>query len=222
MKSVAIDMTGQRFGRLTVESRVGTIGKKATWLCRCDCGNSATILGDSLRRENTRSCGCLRRDEAVANGIARIAHGHCAGDSMSPTYRTWRAMITRCTNQKHVHYARYGGRGVTVCERWMNFDNFLEDMGERPVGRTIDRINSNLLIDGYSKANCRWATATEQNRNSSKLTQDLVQEIHGRCEHGELQRSVAIRLGVSVSTIRNVRKGRTWGEPRPAYARHRR
>lgn len=93
-------------------------------------------------------------------------HGHTANGKISPTYYTWRAMIDRCTNPQHPHYARYGGSGVTVCERWRVFTNFLEDMGERPSGMTLDREKSE---QGYFRENCRWATRKEQARQNRKL-----------------------------------------------------
>jgi hypothetical protein len=128
------------------------------WLCQCECGNTVVVNGNALRRGNTRSCGCLQKDEA---SLRRRTHGMKG----TPTYRSWVAMKNRCTNPRQDNYGRYGARGIAVCDRWLGeggFDAFLYDMGERPEGTTLDRIDP----DGnYEPANCRWATAEEQERN---------------------------------------------------------
>lgn len=99
---------------------------------------------------------------------APARHGHTRGYKRTPAYETWQAMMSRCTRPSNVAYARYGGAGITVCERWRIFDNFLADMGERPAGKNIDRIDG---AKGYEPGNCRWATSQEQarNRRSNKL-----------------------------------------------------
>lgn len=143
------DITGQRFGRLIVLSlyRRGSSGVHSRWLCLCDCGQTRVASGSSLKRGRTTSCGC-----------GRITHGSWG----SPTYRSWHMMLQRCTNPRNTHYAYYGGRGITVCERWLKFENFLADMGERPLGTSIDRID----VDGnYEPGNCRWATPKQQMNN---------------------------------------------------------
>lgn len=141
-------------------------------------------------------------------------HGHAIRGSKTRTYETWKAMAQRCRNPRHPAFARYGGRGITVCERWMSFENFLADMGERPPGTSIDRFPNR---DGnYEPGNCRWATSTEQARNRggtrTKLTADLVQEIHGRHEHGESLASIARRLGLGKATVHAARRGYTWSD----------
>lgn len=149
------NMTGKRFGLLTVVCREGShqVSGGATWLCHCDCGSEKVIEGRLLRNGTTNSCGCLQKK----NGTT---HGH----SNDPTYYSWRAMLKRCNNEKHVAYKNYGGRGITVCHRWQDsFVSFLTDMGERPsLQFSIDRIDS----DGnYEPGNCRWATSDSQSRN---------------------------------------------------------
>lgn len=159
----AIDMTGRKYGRLTVVSKSGrTDDGKITWLCLCDCGGSAVVCGQRLRSGGTRSCGCIHHEMLVKT---KSTHRHTANGRFSRTYNTWAGMLTRCTNPKTACYSRYGARGITVCEEWKVFDNFLRDMGERPEGKTLDRINNCL---GYSKENCRWATAAEQGRNNRR------------------------------------------------------
>lgn len=149
-------MIGRRFGKLVVLSFSGrSKTKHLIWLCKCDCGNEKIIRGITLRDGRTKSCGCLH-----------TRHGHRTGEVTSRTYRAWIALNTRCHNVNHVRYRNYGGRGITVCERWRKFENFLDDMGESPTNEhQIDRIDNDL---GYCQANCRWVTKLEQARNTTK------------------------------------------------------
>jgi hypothetical protein len=148
------DITGQRFGRLTVIrfSHVGQFGQ-ACWLARCDCGVEKPMY--ALDRKT--SCGCQRAEKPH-----RLEHGHTGKAGPSPTYRSWMKVIQRCTNPKSNRWSRYGGRGIAVCKRWLSFKAFLEDVGERPAGKTIDRVDN----DGnYEPGNVRWATPKEQVAN---------------------------------------------------------
>lgn len=121
----------------------------------------------------------------------------------SPTYGSWRAMLKRCTNPKHPAYASYGGRGITVCERWLHsFQNFLEDMGERPAGKTLDRKNNDL---GYSPANCRWATWNEQARNKRTPTEPRVRGSHTVCMRGHEFTPETTYVYVGARTFRQCR-----------------
>lgn len=155
--SALIDLTNKRFGRLTVLYR-GQSNKwnAPRWMCLCDCGQKKLIEGSSLKNGSTKSCGCLH------NEGNNTKHGHSIRGKETTTYKSWKNMNQRCNNPNHIYYHHYGGRRITVCKRWMKFENFLEDMGECPPRHTIEREKNR---EGYCRKNCRWATRTEQQRN---------------------------------------------------------
>lgn len=165
-----IDLSGQRFFRLLVTSRAGRRSGSTAWNCRCDCGRDVVVLGENLKSGNSRSCGCLH-DELYA---ARVeAHGATIAGKKTPEHIIWSHIKTRCLNQKAREYPNYGGRGITICDRWRNsFEHFLSDMGRRPsADHEIDRIDN----DGhYEPDNCRWATRDEQNNNKRNNRHVLV------------------------------------------------
>jgi hypothetical protein len=160
-----IDITGQRFGRLTVIEFIRR-GKRSYWKCLCDCGNFTVVFGGSLKKGVTNSCGCLRREMGE---IKTLTHGKARRGGTAKIYGIWNAMKNRCSKPSQDSYYLYGGRGIKVCKRWQAFENFYADMGDPPDGMWIDRING----DGdYEPGNCRWATPKEQRANQKPMSEE--------------------------------------------------
>ena len=160
------DRTGEVFGLLTAIEDTGKRKYgKPIWKCICECGNFNEVPIYHLRSGHTKSCGCLVGSNKK--------HGHSPVISKTPTYISWDCMKQRCLNPKNISYKNYGGRGIMICERWMVFENFLADMGERPEGMTLDRIDN----DGhYEPSNCKWSTWNDQASNRRPKGVDNVQE----------------------------------------------
>lgn len=167
VRSVLDDLTGKRFGRLSVISRYGT-DKPVRWNCVCDCGKERVVWTINLKKGDSQSCGCLR-DEI--NSKHNRTHGHSIGGKTTPEFRAWASMKSRCYNVNLDDYSHWGGRGIIVCDRWLDkengFLNFFEDMGERPSPKhSIDRFPD--TNGNYFKENCRWATKKEQQGNTTR------------------------------------------------------
>ena len=163
------DIAGLISGRLTAVVRWPN-RRGNYWICQCECGNVNVVKASHLKEQRTRSCGCLRTELASARATAGVPRKHMDGHSKLHEYGLWQNMKSRCFNKSNKAYAHYGGRGVTVCERWMTFTNFHADMGPRPPNCSLDRINN----DGnYEPGNCRWVDKkTQQNntRNNRRIT----------------------------------------------------
>lgn len=151
---------GMRYNLLEIISDVPTITKRRAYvLCKCDCGNICEIQLSRLRSGHTKSCGCLKKITAITNGSKTSTHK----SSETSMYHIWEGMKSRCLYTKNVSYKYYGGRGITVCDRWLHsFENFLEDIGERPDGLSLDRIDVN---GNYEPDNCKWSSPKEQRSN---------------------------------------------------------
>jgi hypothetical protein len=162
MGRAADKLEGLRFGKLTVIRRATSNSTEhSRWLCRCDCGSLHESRASHLKQGNVSSCGCLPNIYPEAS----LRHGHARAKKRSGTYSSWAAMLSRCRNPKSSVWERYGGRGITVCERWLKYENFLADMGERPIKGTIERKDN----DGnYEPGNCLWITQAEQLLNTRR------------------------------------------------------
>jgi len=156
------NIVGQVFGRLTVvrySNHRSPVKKNSTyWECICRCGQTVIVRGENLKSGSTQSCGCLARKFNRGLHPTLKTHGH----SRTKTYRIWSHICYRCHNPNSADFRNYGQRGITVCDRWLVFENFLEDMGTAPAGTSLDRKDN---TKGYYKRNCRWATSKQQANN---------------------------------------------------------
>ena len=201
----ALELTGKTFGRLRVIRRLErNASGNFLWECVCTCGAKVIAVGAKLKIGHTRSCGCLVVDTSTRKATS---HGH-ATNGISPEYRVWASMKSRCLDPSNKSFSYYGGKGITVCKRWMSFANFLADMGLRPKGLTLDRKDG---ARGYCKSNCRWATRATQSRNTQQAKLSMAK---ARAIRADTRTTVVIakEYGVSEYAIYAVRTGKTWKE----------
>jgi hypothetical protein len=189
---------GEVFERLTVigqaDPKLMKNGRHKIYRvsCRCSCGNEAVVYESKLRYGSTRSCGCLERESSI-NNLPPATHGKTRrGQPRSRTYSCWLAMKARCTNPNTESYPLYGGRGISICERWKKFENFLADMGEMPLDLTLDRVRSE---GNYEPGNCRWADWDTQENNRRNNRRVVIKGVNLTVAQASRQ------LGISQSTI---------------------
>ena len=203
-----IDMTGEKIGEWTILKRVQSNRSGSIYECVCSCGTLRIIPRCNLVSGKTRSCGCVK-SELIAE--KKLKHGQSCKSKTKPTktYAAWSSMITRCTNKNNKSWGNYGGRGVKVCDRWINsFEDFYKDMGDAPINYSLDRIDFNGDYDPY---NCRWADNKTQSRNrrNTKLNASIVQDLrNGIITPTEVSK----KYGCCMSTACAAKNGINWND----------
>ncbi len=197
---------GQVFGRLQIVA-VLPAGPSSVKKCRCAClcGNFSVVTAGQLNlaSQGTKSCGCLTRDTTIARSTK---HGYSPAGKTTKVYWVWADMVGRCHSPTHKRYADYGGRGITVCDKWREFSGFLADMGDKPDKLSIERIDNNL---GYGPGNCKWATMQEQshNKRNNTLSWEIVNNIRAdKLPH----KTLADKYGIYHGTIGKVKRNEIW------------
>lgn len=197
------DLVGEKFGEWTVLKKADSKKRFSEYECVCSCGTLRTVAKGNLTQGKTKSCGCMK---SSALSILHTKHG-MAGKQRPKIYSAWSSMMTRCFNERSKNWRNYGGRGITVCERWMSFENFLEDMGHPSPHQSLDRIDPN---GNYEPGNARWATSEEQTRNRRvvKLNPALVAKMRSGAM---TPMEVIVATGCKPSTAYAARRGQNWG-----------
>lgn len=185
-----IDLKGKKFNRLLViEKKPEKHYGEFQWLCQCDCGNTVVVSGANLRTNHTKSCGCLQVEMAKKSNTK---HGYRTRGRYNSEYFTWNGLRQRCNNPNTPKYKFYGGRGISVCERWENsFENFIEDMGEKPLPKKLYSIERVDNEGNYEPSNCIWATYKQQNNNRRILgnvpNSEMIKDIQQGMNHKEFK-----------------------------------
>ena len=214
-----VNYVGRRYGRLIVINQIRKQGRSRL-ICTCDCGRTGEYAAYNLTSGNTQSCGCLRKDvspEKVSKFVERIRaanlkHGHSVNYQPSKTYASWSDAKTRCYNTANKRYPEYGARGITMCQAWVDsFEAFLADMGERPSGMTLERIDVNR---GYEPGNCVWAdrAVQAQNRRTTVASWEIVREIRRLHTQGVTIKELASKYSMSRGNVDMIVRGKTWVE----------
>jgi hypothetical protein len=198
-----IDLTNKVFGRLTVISKVedGSKSVNFKWNCVCVCGNEIVVFGGNLRRNHTRSCGCLQSDELRERSTTHGLRKH-------QLYKVWHWMIQRCYCEYSTSYKNYGARGISVCDEWRySVENFFLDMSNGwAKGLQLDRINNN---GNYCKENCRWVTPKENNRNTRKTKLNVEKASYIR-NSNKSTTDLMKEFSVCKTTINNIKSNKSW------------
>lgn len=211
------DLTGERFGRLTITDRAPTKGGRTMWNYVCDCGSAGSTASYYLTTGGTTSCGCYHREVVGEIGKANATHGATRGRDRTPTYSSWRSMRERVLSETHHAQERYSGKGVEICDRWIHgedgltgFECFLADMGPRPKGHSIDRIDTN---GHYEPSNCRWATPALQARNAvdNKMSGLDVGVLRSMAANDNASLAeLSVKFGISKQHVWKIKTGRRW------------
>lgn len=208
------DLTGQRFGRWLVVSFDTIKSTRTYWNCVCDCGKTKSVSALNMRQGKSTSCGCMHVERMTKHGYA----ARMSDPAIRRTYNTYDAMMGRMNDPKDHSYEHYKSRGITIEDpRWQeSITYFIADMGLRPVGTTLDRVDNNK---GYYKENCRWATPSEQctNKSSSRVTPEMFGQITREIAKGFKSPHCSRMFGVSKATVIRIREGRLDYCTRPEY-----
>ncbi len=200
------DLTGRKYNRLTVlRFHNKTKSRNSKWVCLCDCGNESSVVGSQLIDGSIKSCGCLRVEKCSVTGSTNKQHGQ----ANTKTYHVWESMKARCLNPNNNAFNNYGGRGIAICERWLNsYENFLADMDEAPEKMTLERKNNEL---GYYKENCIWASVKTQSNN--RRTNHVINTANGPMTVTEAAEHFGLKPVTIFARIRNGWPQDRWLEP---------